>query len=51
MTDSKTGKRMACTLRLAAVQVLLADPDTIPDDLEESLYSYRGQFAGQDARR
>lgn len=44
-------EQTARELRLAAVQVLLADPNEIPDDLEESLYSYRDQLAGLDARR
>lgn len=44
-------EQTARDLRLAAVQVLLADPNEIPDDLEESLYSYRDQLAGLDVRR
>ena len=51
MAGSETGSRgpgqMARVLRLAAVQVLLAEPDEIPDDLEESLYAYRDRLEGQ----
>lgn len=51
LTPDEQADMLAGALRLAAVQVLLADPNEIPDDLEESLYSYRDQLAGLDARR
>lgn len=50
-TRSPEPEQTARNLRLAAVQVLLADPNEIPDDLEESLYSYRDQLAGLEARQ
>lgn len=50
-TRSPEPEQTARELRLAAVQVLLANPNEIPDDLEGSLYAYRGQLEGRAARR